>query len=105
MALNQVGGFILAASLALIAHSGYSAVEHISFAKTTHAGASMPIDITAECLIGLLGSIFGVVLFAGDLREIKMDREMSTRSVDVLAMTPSFKTIRHRGAALFKQNK
>ncbi|KAI9326079.1 transmembrane protein 32-like protein [Obelidium mucronatum] len=103
-----VGGIVLLVSLALIGHSGLSAVErkyYLSFAKSVHSQAdtSLPIDITLECLLGLLLSIFGAVLYAGEFQEVKMDKEISKRTMDILGMTPSFKSVRHRGSRLSKQ--
>ncbi|KAI8620489.1 magnesium transporter [Chytriomyces sp. MP71] len=101
---QQIGGLILAVSLVLLAHAGFSAVEHVSFAKAAHADPSLPIDISAEVLVGLIASIVGVVLFAGNLKEVRMEKELSVRSFDVLGMTPSFRSVRHRGARIFNKD-
>ncbi|ORY48545.1 hypothetical protein BCR33DRAFT_677522 [Rhizoclosmatium globosum] len=101
-ALGSIGGVILLIALALIGHSGYSAVEHLSFVKSTHADPKMPIEITVECLVGLGLSIFGAVWYAGEFEEVAMDKEISKRSMEVLGMTPSFKSVRHRGSRLYR---
>ncbi|KAJ3205613.1 hypothetical protein HDU82_005077 [Entophlyctis luteolus] len=96
----------------MIAHAGYSAAEHLAFAKATHvatgnapASYALPVEITAECLFGTLLSIAGAVLYAGDLQEVKMEREMGVRSMDLLLMCPSFRSVRHRGSNLFAPRK
>ncbi|KAJ3022980.1 UNVERIFIED_CONTAM: Membrane magnesium transporter 1 [Siphonaria sp. JEL0065] len=98
-----VGGLILLVSLVFIGHAGLSAVEHLSFVKATHVGeSSLPLDIVLEVLVGLLLSIFGAVLYAGEFQEVKMEKEISKRTIDILGMTPSFRSVRHRGSRLFK---
>ncbi|KAJ3020816.1 UNVERIFIED_CONTAM: hypothetical protein HDU68_009962 [Siphonaria sp. JEL0065] len=48
-------------------------------------------------------NIVSAVLYAGEFQGVKMEKEISKRTIDILGMTPSFRSVRHRGSRLFKE--
>ncbi|KAJ3015984.1 hypothetical protein HKX48_004283 [Thoreauomyces humboldtii] len=92
----RVIGFVL------LLHSGYSAFDHLAYLKMVgKVEANLPIDIVVECLASVLFCMVGVVLVAGDLKPISLEKTLQQTSMDTLESRPNFRTLHHRGKALF----
>ncbi|KAJ3330430.1 Membrane magnesium transporter 1 [Blyttiomyces sp. JEL0837] len=97
-----VGQLTTLLGLILLVHSGYSAVEHLSYLKIVgKTEKSLPSDIVIECLLSVLICIVGSVLMAGTFKEISLKKEVALRTMDSLDYRPGFRTLHHRGRVIF----
>ncbi|KND04411.1 uncharacterized protein SPPG_08819 [Spizellomyces punctatus DAOM BR117] len=100
---SWIGRLFYTIGAILLVHSGYSAFEHLAYIKVIGKHeAQLPIDIVGECLLSVLLCILGVVLVAGDLRPISLEKQLSRMTLDTIDMRPSFRTLHHRGKAIFR---
>ena len=62
-------------------------------------GLPIPLDITLQCLFGLVLAMLAVLNIAGDFKEIRASVEMSAKSFETVSNRPSFYVYNHRGKA------
>ncbi|KAI8916491.1 membrane magnesium transporter-domain-containing protein [Powellomyces hirtus] len=99
---SWIGRLIYSIGALLLVHSGYSAFEHVAYLKTVgKAEGALPSDIILECLTSVLFCMAGISLVSGDLKPISLVDEVATLSMDSIDARPSFRTMHHRGTALF----
>lgn len=80
-------------------HSAYSAAQHRAFLRLIeHTFETLPIDIIAQALFGLLLALWGVTAIAG-FKEIRATTELENKSFEVFGNRPSFYTFNHRGSS------
>ncbi|XP_031554894.1 membrane magnesium transporter 1-like [Actinia tenebrosa] len=97
-----LGRILVFIGLIAILHAGYSAVQCRTYYKLLEEEfTSLPIDIYIQCLLGMLLGCIGVVLVAGEFKEIRAAAEMASKSWESLGNRPSFYTFNHRGRAMF----
>ncbi|KAH8552110.1 membrane magnesium transporter-domain-containing protein [Umbelopsis sp. PMI_123] len=95
---KNIGRLLSLVGITFLIHSAYSTYEHLSYLNAVDkAESGLPIEIVAECLISVVVSLVGVVLCAGDLKNILMENEMKKQTIDKLDTAPSFITFNHRG--------
>ncbi|KAL2915437.1 hypothetical protein HK105_205053 [Polyrhizophydium stewartii] len=98
----MLGRVLYAAGLVLLAHAGYSAIEHFAYLKTIGKHDShLPSDIIIELAVSLLLLIQGAVLVAGPLKPVSLQIELAKKSIELVDSTPGFKVVNHRGRSLF----
>ncbi|TPX52960.1 hypothetical protein SeMB42_g01090 [Synchytrium endobioticum] len=97
-----MGRVLLSIGFMLLLHSGYSATEHLAYLKSVGKHESwLPVDIVLECLASLVLCTIASVMVSGTLRPIHLEDELSRKPMDHLDHLPSFRTMHHRGKALF----
>ncbi|ORZ32749.1 membrane magnesium transporter-domain-containing protein [Catenaria anguillulae PL171] len=95
---NYFGRLVILLSLALLAHAGYSAFEHIAYLKSTdRVQDGLTLDIVLEALVATALCLVGLVLVADPLMEIALESELSKQSRDVFDARPSYRSLGHRG--------
>ncbi|KXJ25135.1 membrane magnesium transporter 1 [Exaiptasia diaphana] len=97
-----LGRILVFIGLVAILHAGYSAVQCRTYYKLLEEEfTSLPVDIFIQCLLGMLFGCVGVVLVAGEFKEIRAAAEMASKSWESLGNRPSFYTFNHRGKKLY----
>lgn len=89
---------ILFLAIVILFHGAYSVTEWRSVTRNTE-GLPIPLDITLQCLFGLLLAMLSVLNIAGDFKEIRASVEMSAKSFETVSNRPSFYVYNHRGKA------
>ncbi|KAG0257173.1 Membrane magnesium transporter 1 [Mortierella polycephala] len=64
----------------------------------SHLGRLIVIELLVS--VALFG--LGIVMVAGDFKEILMETEMAKQSIESLDARPSFYAFNHRGRAVFR---
>ncbi|KAJ3149535.1 Membrane magnesium transporter 1 [Geranomyces michiganensis] len=100
---SWIGRTLYTVAVILLLHSGYSAFEHLAYLKMVgKTETSLPADIVIECLASVFVATIGVALVSGDLKPISLEKELATMSMDSIDSRPSFRTLHHRGKAIFR---
>jgi len=90
-------GFLFLA-IVILFHGAYSVAEWRSVTRNTE-GLPIPLDITLQCLFGLVLAMLAVLNIAGDFKEIRASVEMSAKSFETVSNRQSFYVYNHRGKA------
>ncbi|CAO1629920.1 unnamed protein product [Jaminaea pallidilutea] len=100
--MSTTGRAILLIGTVLFLHSAYSTYEHSSISKSVGISQPrIPLDITAETILGLVLLVGGVLVSSPPLKEITWAAEMKKRSIDEVDARTSFATFNHRGPYVF----
>ena len=85
-----------------LAHAAYSAIQFKTYLKLTEEDfVSLPIDVVAQVMLGLILSIFGIVRVAGELKDVHAAAELAHKSWETFGNRPSFYSFNHRGKIMF----
>ncbi|XP_039250002.1 ER membrane protein complex subunit 5-like [Styela clava] len=92
---------LLFIGFAFVIHGGISAAQHRSFVRLTQQELhSLPIDITVQTIFGLFLASWGVLLAAGEFKNIQVNAETKSKSFETVGNRPSFYIFEHRGKVL-----
>ncbi|KAI9495732.1 membrane magnesium transporter-domain-containing protein [Zychaea mexicana] len=96
--MSQSAGKVIALiSTLFLAHSAFSTYEHLSYLKAVEQAESvLPIEIVVECLLSALATLFGVIISAAPFKNIALESQMSTMTIDKFDTRPSFVGFNHR---------
>ncbi|ORY95762.1 magnesium transporter [Syncephalastrum racemosum] len=83
-------------STVFLAHSAYSAYEHLAYLKAIDNTGTLPIEIVVECLASAFVTLLGVILSADPFKNILFEHEMAKMTIDKADNYPSFITFNHR---------
>ncbi|KAI9314195.1 magnesium transporter [Dichotomocladium elegans] len=94
---SSFGKVLAIVSSLFLAHSAYSTYEHRAYLKAVdQTEASLPIEITVECLLAAFVTLVGVVISAQPFKNILFSSYMATMTIDQVDTTPSFVSFNHR---------
>ncbi|KAI9261394.1 magnesium transporter [Phascolomyces articulosus] len=96
--MSQFAGKVLALiSTLFLAHSAYSTYEHLNYLKAVEQSeAVLPVEIVVECLLSALVTLFGVIISAQPFKNIHLESQMATMTIDKFDTRPSFVGFNHR---------
>ncbi|RKP10645.1 membrane magnesium transporter-domain-containing protein [Thamnocephalis sphaerospora] len=99
---SPLGRILCTLGFLLLAHSGYSTYEHLSYLKVVGRHSDgIPFDIVVECLVATLVFMIGIVYVSGPLREAQLEKAMERQTVEEVESRPSFVTFNNRSRVLF----
>merc|ERR1712029_697088 len=96
-----VGRTLVCAGILIVLHAGFSSAQHRTYLRLSELPyEGLPVDITAQCVIGFLMACYGITRVAGGFKDISATSDMNKRSMDSLNNVPSFYHFAHRGRAI-----
>ncbi|KAI9190405.1 hypothetical protein H9P43_001839 [Blastocladiella emersonii ATCC 22665] len=95
--VSWTGRAVLLSAFLLLAHAGYSALEHVAYLKTIdRVDDGLTTDIILETLISMLLCFVGIALVADPLQELALHSELKKQSRNAFEARPSYHSFGHR---------
>ncbi|KAI7854902.1 membrane magnesium transporter-domain-containing protein [Circinella umbellata] len=92
-----VGKAIALIGTLFLAHSAYSTYEHLNYLKAVEQSETvLPVEIAVECLLSAFVALFGVVISAQPFKNVLLESQMASMTIDKFDTRPSFIGFNHR---------